>query len=59
MIQSLALRAPEVTISAYWDTKVDIWSLGCLVSIHSIRPNRGDAVFHLLIFNRLLSLSRG
>ncbi|KAE8153568.1 protein kinase [Aspergillus avenaceus] len=30
-IQSLALRAPEVTIGAPWDTGVDIWSLGCLV----------------------------
>ncbi|GMG07471.1 unnamed protein product [Aspergillus oryzae var. brunneus] len=31
-IQSSALRAPEVTIGAPWDTGVDIWSLGCLVS---------------------------
>ncbi|KAL5335545.1 protein kinase [Aspergillus crustosus] len=30
-IQSPALRAPEVTIGAPWDTGVDIWSLGCLV----------------------------
>ncbi|KAJ0420558.1 protein kinase [Aspergillus carlsbadensis] len=30
-IQSPALRAPEVTIGAPWDTDVDIWSLGCLV----------------------------
>ncbi|KAJ5908391.1 Protein kinase-like domain protein [Penicillium taxi] len=30
-IQSSALRAPEVTIGADWDAKVDIWSLGCLV----------------------------
>ncbi|KAJ5715140.1 Protein kinase-like domain protein [Penicillium malachiteum] len=27
----VALRAPEVTIGAHWDAKVDIWSLGCLV----------------------------
>ncbi|ATY65908.1 kinase-like domain [Cordyceps militaris] len=33
LIQSLALRAPEVTIGAPWDTGVDIWSLGCLVRI--------------------------
>lgn len=32
-IQSPALRAPEVTIGAPWDTGVDIWSLGCLVSV--------------------------
>ncbi|KAL3457560.1 protein kinase [Aspergillus heterothallicus] len=31
MIQSPALRAPEVMIGAPWDTPVDIWSLGCLV----------------------------
>ncbi|PLB48108.1 protein kinase [Aspergillus steynii IBT 23096] len=31
MIQSSALRAPEVTIGAPWDVGVDIWSLGCLV----------------------------
>ncbi|PQK13443.1 hypothetical protein BB8028_0004g03740 [Beauveria bassiana] len=31
LIQSFALRAPEVTIGAPWDTAVDIWSLGCLV----------------------------
>lgn len=30
-IQPQALRAPEVTIGAPWDTGVDIWSLGCLV----------------------------
>lgn len=30
-IQSLALRAPEVSIGAPWDVGVDIWSLGCLV----------------------------
>ncbi|KAE8307956.1 protein kinase [Aspergillus transmontanensis] len=31
LIQSPALRAPEVTIGVPWDTGVDIWSLGCLV----------------------------
>ncbi|OAR00209.1 hypothetical protein LLEC1_03172 [Akanthomyces lecanii] len=31
LIQSPALRAPEVTIGAPWDTGVDIWSLGCIV----------------------------
>ncbi|OJJ46534.1 hypothetical protein ASPZODRAFT_132604 [Penicilliopsis zonata CBS 506.65] len=31
VIQSPALRAPEVTIGAPWDSAVDIWSLGCLV----------------------------
>ncbi|KAG6154085.1 hypothetical protein E4U37_002411 [Claviceps purpurea] len=31
VIQPLALRAPEVTLGASWDTGVDIWNLGCLV----------------------------
>ncbi|KAA8642452.1 uncharacterized protein ATNIH1004_011396 [Aspergillus tanneri] len=31
LIQSQALRAPEVTIGAPWDTGVDIWSLGCII----------------------------
>ncbi|KAK9234398.1 protein kinase, partial [Lipomyces kononenkoae] len=31
LIQSPALRAPEVTVGAPWDTSVDIWSLGCLM----------------------------
>ncbi|KJK81845.1 hypothetical protein H634G_03108 [Metarhizium anisopliae BRIP 53293] len=31
LFQSPALRAPEVTIGAPWDTGVDIWSLGCLI----------------------------
>ncbi|KAG6119016.1 hypothetical protein E4U14_005988 [Claviceps sp. LM454 group G7] len=30
-IQPLALRAPEVTLGAPWDTGVDIWNLGCLI----------------------------
>ncbi|QQK39519.1 Calcium/calmodulin-dependent protein kinase II isoform [Penicillium digitatum] len=31
LVRSPALRAPEVTIGARWDAKVDIWSLGCLI----------------------------
>ncbi|CEJ92769.1 hypothetical protein VHEMI08399 [[Torrubiella] hemipterigena] len=31
LIQPQALRAPEVTIGAPWDTGVDIWSLGCIL----------------------------
>ncbi|KAL4786084.1 protein kinase [Aspergillus varians] len=44
-IQSPALRAPEVTIGAPWDTGVDIWSLGCLVVelIQGIVLFRGEA----------------
>jgi len=30
MIQPTALRAPEVIVGAEWDTKADIWSVGCL-----------------------------
>ncbi|TBU29016.1 kinase-like protein [Dichomitus squalens] len=31
LIQPEKLRAPEVIIGAPWDTKADIWNLGCLV----------------------------
>ncbi|KAJ5561592.1 hypothetical protein N7535_003947 [Penicillium sp. DV-2018c] len=45
MIQSPALRAPEVTIGAPCDTKVDIWSLGCLIIefTHGFPPFLGQA----------------
>ncbi|KAJ6119072.1 protein kinase, partial [Penicillium samsonianum] len=45
MIQSPALRAPEVTIGAHWDHKVDIWSLGCLIIefVQGIVPFSGVA----------------
>lgn len=32
VIQPESLRSPEVIIGAEWDTKTDIWNLGCLVS---------------------------
>ena len=32
LIQPEALRAPEVIIGADWDSKADVWNLGCLVS---------------------------
>lgn len=31
--QALPYRAPEVLLGASWDSKIDIWSLGVLVSI--------------------------
>ncbi|KAF5321252.1 hypothetical protein D9619_001150 [Psilocybe cf. subviscida] len=31
MIQPESLRAPEVIVGAEWDTKADIWNLGCLI----------------------------
>ncbi|QMW47043.1 hypothetical protein G4B11_010522 [Aspergillus flavus] len=44
-IQSPALRAPEVTIGAPWDTGVDIWSLGCIIMelVQGIVPFSGEA----------------
>ena len=58
VVQSPALRAPEVTIGAHWDARVDIWSLGCLVSIQHAGLNYGEVVLYELIFIRLLSLPR-
>ncbi|EJT97973.1 kinase-like protein [Dacryopinax primogenitus] len=31
MIESPAMRAPEVILRAGWDTKADIWSAGCMI----------------------------
>ncbi|KAJ9208463.1 kinase-like domain-containing protein [Paecilomyces variotii] len=45
LIQSPAMRAPEVTIGAPWDVGVDIWSLGCLIVefVQGIIPFSGEA----------------
>jgi serine/threonine-protein kinase SRPK3 len=32
VVQALPYRAPEVMLGADWDQKIDIWSLGVLVS---------------------------
>jgi serine/threonine protein kinase len=34
LIQALPYRAPEVILGADWDTKVDVWNVGVLVSSH-------------------------
>lgn len=34
-VQDEALRAPEVILGAQWNSSVDIWNLGCLVSSYS------------------------
>lgn len=49
LVRSPALRAPEVTIGARWDAKVDIWSLGCLVSFQSTGSKYGPAVLSPLL----------
>jgi len=36
MVQALPYRAPEVILGASWDFKIDIWSLGVLVSEYSL-----------------------
>lgn len=35
LAQPLPYRAPEVILGASWNQKVDIWSLGVLVSLHN------------------------
>ncbi|KAI0074555.1 hypothetical protein K474DRAFT_1665278 [Panus rudis PR-1116 ss-1] len=48
VIQTLALRSPEVLIDAPWDTKVDIWNFGCLMYVRvrkrscPLRPNMAE-----------------
>lgn len=37
MISAYGLRAPEVILEADFDSKVDIWSLGCMVSFYRAR----------------------
>lgn len=32
LIQPEALRSPEVLLGCPWNTKADIWNLGCIVS---------------------------
>lgn len=56
MIQPSALRAPEVTIGAPWDSKVDIWSLGCLVH-YPIRHNCLDK--SLTTFEQIIEFTHG
>jgi serine/threonine-protein kinase SRPK3 len=35
VVQALPYRAPEVMLGADWDQKIDIWSLGVLVSANT------------------------
>jgi serine/threonine protein kinase len=41
-IQSQAYRAPEVIVGAAYDTKIDIWSLGCVLA----ELETGEVLFH-------------
>lgn len=49
LIQPHALRAPEVIIGAEWDTKADIWNLGCLVCFHSFSASNPWKTTNLVI----------
>lgn len=35
-VQPHVYRAPEVTLEALWDHKIDVWSVGCMVSVSII-----------------------
>ena len=37
MISAYALRPPEIILEADFDAKVDIWALGCMVSLSVLR----------------------
>lgn len=53
LVQALPYRAPEVMLGASWDSKIDIWGLGVLVSLPSfLLPMRRPIVeFHLCILD--------
>jgi len=38
-IQPQMLRAPEVILGAEWNTKVDIWNVGLVVSTNVLDPS--------------------
>ena len=45
----LAVRAPELLLEQDWNIRVDLWSLGCMVSC-SRKLDRGFAVLKIQIF---------
>ena len=45
----LAVRAPELLLEQDWDIRVDLWSLGCMVSC-SRKLDRGFALMKIQIF---------
>lgn len=47
-IQAPSLRAPEVILGFGWDSGVDIWSLGCIVSHSQISAGlAGSLTYHI------------
>lgn len=38
-VQPNSYRAPEVTLEAPWDYKIDIWNIGCMVGAHRRNGN--------------------
>ncbi|KAJ3858775.1 kinase-like protein [Lentinula novae-zelandiae] len=49
LVQPEALRSPEVLLGCHWDTKADIWNVGCvifeLLTGHSLFKPRAIATF--------------
>lgn len=56
LIQPEKLRAPEVLIGAQWNTKADIWNLGCLVCFFA-PPNKCCKC--LLLISKIYEFVRG
>lgn len=47
-IQTRQYRCPEVILGAKWGTSADVWSVACVVSQYSLKP-QSDPSYHLSV----------